>query len=216
MASSSRHVASLTARPALFESDLGSVAQLTNESLPILKWLSIKRLLLAPGAIREPHWHANASELTYCLSGTLLVTIFGDANALSSFTVTPGQMFHAPSGSIHHIENVGDDEAELIVGFRHELPEDFSFHGSLGAMTNSVLGNTFDLPASAFATIPRDTEGRYVVGREGEPHVPPTAAEDPLKFDVEAEAAPIDSPAGSARVARSQVWPALTDISMYS
>lgn len=217
MASSSRHVASLTARSPLFESDLGSVTQLTRESFPILKRLSIKRLLLAPGAIREPHWHANASELTYCVSGSALVTIFGDANAVSTFTIDAGQMFHAPSGSIHHIESVGSDEAELIVGFRHELPEDFSFHGALGAMTDSVLGNTYDLPASAFTAIPRDTESRYIVGREAEPHIPSAADdEDPLKFDLEAQAAPIDSPAGSAKVARSQVWPVLGDISMYS
>ena len=32
--------------------------------LPVLKNLSIKRLVLNPGAMRTPHWHANANELT--------------------------------------------------------------------------------------------------------------------------------------------------------
>lgn len=31
-------------------------------------------------------------------------------------------MFHADSGSLHHIENIGDERAELIIAFRHERP----------------------------------------------------------------------------------------------
>lgn len=217
MAEGSRHVSSLTSAEPVFESELGSVTQLNADSLPILRRLSIKRLVLAPGSIREPHWHANATELTYCISGQLLVSILDNADAFSSFTIGPGQMFQARSGAIHHIENVGPDEAELIVAFRHERPEDFSFHSSLGAMSDAVLGNTYDLPSSAFAGIDRGSSGPYIVKREGEASFPASAGlPDRLKYDLEAESAPIDSPAGSAKVARSQAWPALVDISMYS
>lgn len=51
------------------ESDLGSMRRITADNLPILKNLSIKRVLLNPGAMRTPHWHANADEFTYCVSG---------------------------------------------------------------------------------------------------------------------------------------------------
>ena len=217
MASPSRHVASLIGQPPLFESGLGSVTQLNAHSFPVLDRLSIKRLLLEPGSIREPHWHANASELTYCVSGHLMVGMLGDLNAFSSFTIGPGQMFHAPSGSIHHIENIGDETAELIVAFRHERPEDFSFRAALGAMSDAVLGNTFGLPASAFEPVSLDTKTAYLLKRDGPPGEPPLSGDDhPLRFDLEAQEAPIDSAAGSARVARVDAWPALTDISMYS
>lgn len=33
----------------------------------------MKRLVLAPGAIREPHWHTNANELAYLLLGRRLI-----------------------------------------------------------------------------------------------------------------------------------------------
>ena len=36
------------------------------------------------------------------------------------------------------------------------------------------------------------------------------------KLAVEAQIAPVASPAGSARLARKQFWPILQDISMYS
>lgn len=45
----------------------GNVSWATVKELPILKGLSMRRLVLAPSGVREPHWHANANELGYCL-----------------------------------------------------------------------------------------------------------------------------------------------------
>jgi oxalate decarboxylase len=217
MASSSKHVYSLLNAEPFYKSELGSLTKVTAEELPILKNLSIKRLVIAPGAIREPPWHVNANELTYCIAGTLLVSILDSGNEFSSFTITPGQMFHIPSGSLHHIENIGSDEATLIVCFRHERPEDFSLHGSFGAMSDAVLGNTYDVPAAAFAKIPRDTSTKYLVKREGKPYIPDTAGlPNSHKYDIEAAQPGVAASIGSARQARSQYWPALKNVSMYS
>jgi oxalate decarboxylase len=211
------HFSSLSSGSEVFSSELGSITGLTSETLPILQGLSAKRLLLEPAAVRELHWHANASELTYCLSGELLVGILGDSSEFSWFRIGPGQMFYAPSGALHYIENIGASAAELIVCFSNEAPQDFSFGASVAAMSDAVLGNTWGLPESAFAGLSHSTEPAWIVGREGEAVIPSTADFDnPLKFDVEVESPAISSPAGSARVARSQVWPALTDLSMYS
>lgn len=211
------HVASLLKGEEVHASGLGSLTRLTADNFPILNRLSIKRLTLAPGAIREPHWHANATELTYCVAGHALVSVLDNGSRFSSFLVRAGEMFHIESGSLHHIENIGDDEAEFILAFRHERPEDFGFSAALGAMTDSVLGNTYDLPAGDFARIRRSTTARILAQREGDPDIPSAAHfGDPHHFAIEAMAAPVDSPVGSARTARQQFWPALHDISMYS
>lgn len=39
----------------------------TRSNFPLLKGLSIYHLLIREGCFREPHWHANADELAYCL-----------------------------------------------------------------------------------------------------------------------------------------------------
>jgi oxalate decarboxylase len=200
-----------------YSGDRGLLTRLNADSFPILKRMSIKRLTLAPGAIREPHWHANANELTYCVSGTLLISILDTADVFATFTVKAGQMFHADSGSLHSIENVGTDTAELILVFGHERPEDFSLHAAFGAMTDAVLGNTYGLPASAFAVLTRDTTSPLVVGAASQEQIPEHAGFlDPHKFDVEAQNAPVEFGYGSARLARVQFWPALKNLSMYS
>ncbi|PQD99844.1 cupin [Mycobacterium sp. EPG1] len=213
----SSHTMSLHHGEIVEESELGSMRRVTADNLPILARLSIKRVLLNPGAMRTPHWHANADELTYCVSGTALVCILDDHSRFSAFIVTAGQMFHAASGSLHHIENIGDDVAEFIIAFRHERPEDFGFGATMGAFSDAVLGNTYDLPAADLARIRRDTTDRKLAARTGTPDIPRSAYfDDPHKFDVEAQAPGLNYVSGNARFARDQFWPVLKDISMYS
>ncbi|BBY78460.1 cupin [Mycolicibacterium parafortuitum] len=213
----SSHTMSLHHGEIVEESELGSMRRVTADNLPILARLSIKRVLLNPGAMRTPHWHANANELTYCVSGTALVCILDDHSRFSAFIVTAGQMFHAASGSLHHIENIGDDVAEFIIAFRHERPEDFGFGATMGAFSDAVLGNTYDLPAADLARIRRDTTDRKLAARTGTPDIPRSAYfDDPHKFDVEAQAPGLNYVSGNARFARDQFWPVLKDISMYS
>ncbi|WP_052848474.1 cupin domain-containing protein [Streptomyces avicenniae] len=211
------HVRSLLHKEPSLGSDSGTITELTSADLPLLRRLSIRRTVLAPLGVREPHWHANASELTYCVRGEALVTIFGTEDAFDSFTVTAGQMFFVPSGALHHIENTGQSDAEFISGFTHESPEDFGISAAFGAMTDAVLGNTYGLPSSAFATLRRSTTDTRLGSRRGPADVPLDARRPNLhRFDVEAMAAPIDLPSGSAKTARKQFWPILENISMYS
>ncbi len=101
--------------PSVFENELGSISQLDTSSLPILSGLSIKRIVLGPGAIREPQWNVNANQIAYVTSGTVLVSMLGNADEFASFVVRAGgQMYHVESGAIYHIENVGEEEAEII------------------------------------------------------------------------------------------------------
>ncbi|WP_198344043.1 cupin domain-containing protein [Mycobacterium dioxanotrophicus] len=213
----STHATSLLDGEVVEENDYGSIRRVTADNFPILHGMSIMRLVINPGAMRTPHWHANANELTYCVSGTALVSVLDTGNKFAAFTVSAGEMFHADSGSLHHIENIGAEPAEFIITFRHERPEDFALGAAFGAMTDAVLGNTYDLDASDFAALRRDTVDRKLAGRVGDAVVPDTAGyPDPHKFAVEAMTPPVASAVGSARTARAQFWPALKDLSMYS
>ncbi|WP_342251086.1 cupin domain-containing protein [Sphingomonas sp. OTU376] len=214
----SRHVRSLLHAEPAYQGELGSVRRITADEFPMLRRMAIKRLVLAPGAIREPHWHANADELAYCLSGELLVSVLDTADVFGRFTISAGEMFHIATGSLHTIESVGDNDAELIILFSNERPEDFTLQAAFGAMSDAVLGNTFTLPAGDFAPIRRDTSiARYLVKRSGPAEVPASAAfPDPHKFSIAGQTPPIDFPYGTAQLARAQFWPALRHLSMYS
>lgn len=211
------HLTSLTQKVPIFTNTFGAIARIDAADMPILKRLSLRRLMLAPRGVREPHWHANAHELGYCLKGRHLVTIAGSHSTRDSFTISPGQMFFVPSGALHHIENFGEEEGELILAFSNEITEDFGLSGTFGAFTDAVLGNTTGLPAVAFAGLKRSQQDTFIGSRansvvieEQERHI------NPHKLDLEAAQPAITSASGSAHTAQVSSWPILRDISMYS
>lgn len=216
MSRPSVHVASLAAGEQVFENELGSVTQLSAASFPILERMSVKRFVLEPGAMREPQWNVDANQIAYVVRGTVLVSMLGNADEFATFVVRPGQMYHVASGAVYHVENVGDETAEVIAALRTARPRHFSLKDAFGVMSDAVLGNTYDLPSSAFSAFRRG-DSAQVVRRDG-PAVVPEGAGLPNAhlFDVEGQSAPLSYAYGSARLARRQFWAALDDLSMYS
>ena len=83
-------------------------------------------------------------------------------------------------------------------------------------MSDAVLGNTYDLPAADFAVISRNTEPVYIVSREGAVGSEHSSFDDPHKFAIEGQAAPIDSPGRLGEAGPQAVLADHGDPSMYS
>lgn len=211
----SPHVAALDAAKPVFQNELGSITQLTGATFPILSKMSMKRIVLQPGAIREPQWNVNANQLAYVTRGRVLVSMLGNADAFSTFVVDAGQMYHVESGAIYHVENVGDEPAEIVAVLRSADPQHFSLTSSVNAMTDAVLGNTYGLPSTDFEVFGRP-DAAQIVRRTGSAVIPDSAGlPNAHLFDAEGQIAPLASSAGFAKLIRRQYWAALSDLSMY-
>ena len=211
------HKTSFRTTPPQISNDCGVKTPINKSNFPILRGLAIYRLTLNPGCFREPHWHSNADELSYCLKGKTLVTIFSSGNQHSQFTVSEGEMFLAPSGSLHAIENIGDGTAEFLITFSNEMPEDFGISGFAGCLDPTVLANTWNLPVADISGVTRSPID-IQIGRSRAATVVTEQASYPnaLKFAIESHPPLISAPVGSAIVARRDTWPALKHQAMYS
>ncbi|CAF3162507.1 unnamed protein product [Rotaria sp. Silwood2] len=200
----------------------GDLYTLTSNEFPILKNLSIQRLVLQVGGVREPHWHGNANKIIYCLSGSALITIVGNQGEYNTFGITVGQAFFVPSGYAHHVENLHKDAiSEFIIVLSHELPEEFNFSMTFGSMSDKVLGNTFRLPDSAFKDVIKLKRGEPTV--IGEMKQITNVANDRVftnsnkyKFDFERLAFTLTFPEGSIKIASHKHWPIIKNMSMSS
>jgi len=186
-------------------------------NFPALRGMALYRLLLNEKGVREPHWHPNADELSYCVRGEGLVTVFGNYGERETFGISAGEMFYVPSGYLHHIENMGKEDMELILAFSHGKPEDFGISASAGCMTDAVLGNTWGLKARNFSRIKRSPRN-IVIGKKKSVGKTPEYAyfQSKYKFSVETANPLLGNSGGSAIVARKNVWPVLESLSMYS
>ena len=70
----------------------GTRAMANQDNFSILNGMALYSLRLESGGIREPHWHPNAAELGYCLSGRALMSIFSPCAGHDTFTVDTGEI----------------------------------------------------------------------------------------------------------------------------
>jgi oxalate decarboxylase len=143
----------------------GTRTMANKRNFSLLKGMALYSLRLDSGGVREPHWHPNAAELSYCLSGRALMTIFSPGAGHDSFTVDTGEIVYVPKGYLHHIENINHGETKFAIAFNHESPEDIGISGSTSSMTNNVLASTFGLGSEYFGKFKKSSQDVLITSR---------------------------------------------------
>jgi oxalate decarboxylase len=136
------------------------------DNFNILKGMSLYSLHLDKGGVREPHWHPNAVELGYCLTGRAIMTIFSPGAGHDTFTVDAGEIVFVPRGYLHHIENIYEGETKFAIAFNHERPEDIGISGAAGSMADRVLGYTFAVDSQYFSKFKRRPHDILITSKE--------------------------------------------------
>lgn len=199
------------------QSEGGCRTRVTKSHFPALQNMSFYKLVLNKKSVREPHWHANADELGYCLKGKLLISLFGNRNRRENFIVKEGGAFFIPSGALHCIENIGEETAEVILQFSHEEPEDFGLSSVFGMFSDNVLGNTWNVPASHFKAMKRLKKEAFITRLEKSTDITKDMHyNSPYQYALEESSPLLANEGGSARVARNSVWPILHRQALYS
>jgi oxalate decarboxylase len=158
MTAKSVHVTSFAdVRPA-FESDLGSVTQLDAAALPILSGLAIQRIILEPGAIREPQWNVNANQLGYVAQGHARMRVLDPDGTLDEYELNPGDVYFVPRAYPHHIEDIGPDDINFLIFFDQPMPGDIGYRATASAFSREALAAGFglrerDLPQFPFTPV---------------------------------------------------------------
>ena len=101
-------------------------------------------LEMEAGALRELHWHPNAAEWQYVLSGDFNVTMFGSNGRWREERLSQGDVGYIPQGFGHSIENVGSETARILIVFN-------SGHYQTIDLSQWIAGNPADILATNFA-----------------------------------------------------------------
>jgi oxalate decarboxylase len=194
----------------------GSRADAKVEQLPILKGMSLSLLILNPKGVREPHWHPNANELSYCIEGNALITIFSPNAGHDTFTVKAGEIAFVPMGYLHHIENIGDTPLKMLVCFDNENAEDLSLSASSSVMPQHILADTFNQKNSFFAGLHKSSaEGVFISMREKAAIPPMPFMTSRYKFDLEGMNPQITTKGGSVKLSNVNMIPPLEGLAVY-
>ncbi|WP_018755904.1 cupin domain-containing protein [Paenibacillus terrigena] len=84
---------------------------------------SLLDIFLSKDNIVEPHYHQNATELVYAISGSTVVSILNPfTNELGNYPIQPGQVANVPQGWWHY-EVATSDNTHLLAIFDAPVPE---------------------------------------------------------------------------------------------
>jgi oxalate decarboxylase len=112
-------------------------------------------LEMEPGALRELHWHPNAAEWQYILSGRFSVTMFGSNGRWREETLNTGDVGYIPQGFGHSIENIGGEKARILIVFNSGHYQTIDLSQWIAGNPTDILATNFSVDASVFEKFPR-------------------------------------------------------------
>jgi len=95
----------------------GEVKIIDAKNFPITT-ISAAIVKLKPGGLRELHWHPNADEWQYYISGRGRMTIFAAGGRARTMDVEAGDVGYVLQSNPHYIENTGDGELMFLEMFK--------------------------------------------------------------------------------------------------
>lgn len=156
---SSNHKFRLEKDGKLAVDDKGGYIRLMNSKMaPGLSGMTMYTVHLKPGGLREPHWHPNASELNYLISGKVRIGILHPDGTPETFDLDPGDTGSIPRGWFHYIENISEGDSHVVVSFDNVDPDDIGVSAAMGFLSNKMLATTFGVPEKTFDSIPKTTQ----------------------------------------------------------
>lgn len=93
------------------------------KQLNTLDNVSLLDIFLSKNNVVEPHYHQNAAELVYCISGSATVSMLNPyTKQILDYTITPGQVANVPQGWWHY-EVALMDHTHLLAIFNAPTPD---------------------------------------------------------------------------------------------
>jgi oxalate decarboxylase len=136
------------------ESASGSVRVVDSTVFPVSKAIAGVLQRIAPGAIREMHWHPNASEWQYWIKGSGRMTVFASSGKARTMNFNPSDVGYVPAVAGHYIENTGTEEIVLLAMFRTPEFKEMSLNRWIRRLPRQLVEDHLHLTEAELARMP--------------------------------------------------------------
>ena len=100
---------------------------------------------IEPGGMREVHWHPDADEIQYYLSGKARMTVFNSVSNARTFNFVAGDVGYVPKNLAHYIENIGDEPVRVLNVFSKPDYRDMSLNQWLALTPPALVQGHLDV-----------------------------------------------------------------------
>jgi oxalate decarboxylase len=117
---------------------------------------SMAMVTVRPGGLRELHWHPNADEWQYFISGKGRMTVVATGNKARTMDFQEGDVGYVQKTLLHYVENTGDADLVFLEIFKSDRYQDFSFSEWLAHTPPELVMAHLNIDKATFDAIPKN------------------------------------------------------------
>jgi oxalate decarboxylase len=134
----------------------GEVRIIDSSAFKVSTTIAAALVTVHPGAIRELHWHPNADEWQYYVSGKGRMTVFATGDRARTMDFEAGDVGYVQQTLPHYVENTGSTDLRFLEVFKSSFYQDLSLAEWLSHTPPELVRAHLNLDQAAFDAIPRD------------------------------------------------------------
>jgi len=154
--SSSRDFAFRTMDMPVTKRTKGGEVRIVDSSKFKVTTTSMAMVTVHPGGLRELHWHPNADEWQYFISGKGRMTVVSTGNKARTMDFQEGDVGYVEKTLLHYIENTGDSDLVFLEMFKSPVYQDLSFTEWLTHTPPELVIAHLKIDRATYDAIPRD------------------------------------------------------------
>jgi oxalate decarboxylase len=142
----------------------GRVRIVDSSIFPAANTIAAALVELDQGAMRELHWHPNADEWQYYISGQGKMTVFASSGKARTFDYRAGDVGYVPFAMGHYILNTGEQPLRFLEMFRSSQYADVSLNQWLALTPPELVRAHLNTDKSTTAAITAN-KGKPIIVR---------------------------------------------------
>ena len=135
----------------------GEVKIIDSKIFPVTP-ISAAIVTLKPGGLRELHWHPNADEWQYYITGKGRMTVFAAGSTARTMDFEEGDVGYIPISNPHYVENTGDSDLVFIEMFRSSEYQDISLSEWMAHTPHLLMEQHLGVGMSMLDSIPHQEQ----------------------------------------------------------
>lgn len=132
----------------------GEVKIVDSKIFPVTP-ISTAIVTLKSGGLRELHWHPNADEWQYYITGKGRMTVFITGSDARTMDFEEGDVAYIPISNPHYIENTGDSDLVFLEMFKTPNYEDISLAEWMAHTPHLLMDQHLQVGMSMLDAIPK-------------------------------------------------------------
>jgi oxalate decarboxylase len=133
----------------------GEVKIIDSKNFPVTP-IAAAIVRLKPGGLRELHWHPNADEWQYYVSGKGRMTVFAAGTRARTMDFEEGDVGYVRQSNPHYVENTGDTDLVFLEMFKSDHYEDISLAQWMAHTPHQLVNQHLKVGGKMIDAIPRE------------------------------------------------------------